>query len=200
MRALRESLRRRQPVSDRAFDDLYPLQVRHASRSHWTPVEVALRASELLAGRPGASILDVGSGVGKFCLVAAASADARVRGLEHRGYLVDIARRAATMLDVDVRFECGALDSSDASGVDGVYLFNPFGENLCPTRDQIDGAVELSEARYARDVAATIELLQSLRVGARVVTYCGFGGRMPQGYARLLREQFDGALELWTKT
>jgi SAM-dependent methyltransferase len=200
LRAVRDDLRRGEDVSDRAFDEVYPFHVRHASRTHWTPVDVARRASELLVERPGARILDVGSGVGKFCIIAAASFDARVRGVEHRGYLVDIARLAASKLGVDVAFECRAVAAFDASDVDGVYLFNPFAENLCPSKEQVDGLVELSEARFRRDVAATVELLRSARVGTRVVTYCGFGGEMPASYAPMLREQFDGALELWVKT
>lgn len=199
LRELRDDLRRGKHVCDSTFDDVYPFHVRHASRMHWTPVAVAVRAAQLLSATPGARILDVGSGVGKFCLIAASTVGARVRGIEHRGHLVDIAQRAASRLGVDVTFECRTLGACDAREVDGLYLFNPFGENLCPIREQIDGMVELSEARFARDVAATVELLRSARVGTRVVTYCGFGGEMPTAYRPLLREQFDGALELWVK-
>lgn len=159
----------------------------------------ARRAAALLIPTPGARILDIGSGAGKFCIVAAACFDARVRGVEQRGYLVDAAERAASAFGVDVTFEHATFTGCDAASIDGVYLFNPFAENLCGHDDRIDGTVELSEERFCRDLAATERLLQSANVGTRVVTYCGFGGSLPKEYALAQREQCGGTLELWIK-
>jgi hypothetical protein len=147
-------------------------------------------------------ILDIGSGVGKFCIVAAAATaamGARITGVEHRAHLVAVARRAATRLGVDVTFRQGTLDDCAPRHFDGVYLFNPFAENLCSSDDHIDASVELSEDRFVRDVAAAEDFLGAARLGMRVVTYCGFGGDMPAGYVRVLREPCAGALELWIK-
>jgi predicted RNA methylase len=163
-------------------------------------VDAAVRAARLLAAEPGARILDIGSGVGKFCIVAAASTDARVTGIEHRVRLVEIASAAAARLGVDVTFKRGTLDDCDPREVDGVYMFNPFAENLCAREDRIDQSVELSEARFFRDLAATRAFLETARVGTRVVTYCGFGGDLPSSYALALRERCAGNLELWVKT
>jgi predicted RNA methylase len=198
--AVRNRLRRRELVDDRVFDEVYPFEHREASRIHWTPVETAMRAASLLvAERPEAHILDVGSGVGKFCIVASAATGAHVTGVEHRDRLVAVARRAARRFGVDVTFRKGAFAECDARDFDGVYLFNPFAENLCPPDDHIDDTVELSEARYVRDMIAVVDFLHAARVGMRVVTYCGFGGDMPGGYVRVLRERCAGTLELWVK-
>lgn len=193
------SLRRGTLIADRVFDEVFPFEVRRASSVYWTPVEVAVRAATLLAEKPGATILDIGAGVGKFCIIAAAAVKARVRGIEHRRPLVDIARQAAAKVGVEPAFEHGTIESQDARDVDGVYLFNPFAENLCAPADRLDTTVELSESRYWKDVHATEALLANARVGTRVVTYCGFGGHMPDGYVRLLRERCAGMLELWVK-
>lgn len=198
--AIRETLGEGWLVDDRAFDLLYPLSIRRASRAHWTPVEVAVRAAQLLADRPGLRIFDIGSGVGKFCVVAAASVDAVITGVEHRPHFVEIARRAACRVDVKVDFKLGTLDDVNPRDLDGVYLFNPFAENLSPIADQLDPSVELSEARFRRDVESTERLLHAAAVGTRVVTYCGWGGRMPSGYRLALREACVGTLELWIKT
>jgi predicted RNA methylase len=166
---------------------------------HWTPVAAALAAARWLAARPGARLLDIGSGVGKFCIVAAAATRARVSGVEHRRHLVTIARDAAARFELDVRFERGTVVDCDPGKVDGVYLFNPFAENLCGSKDRIDATVELSMARFVRDVAATRDFLRAVRVGTRVVTYHGFGGEMPPGYVRIRRKPCDGTLSLWVK-
>lgn len=193
------ALRRRRLVVDRVFDDVFPIELRRASSIHWTPVEVAVRAARLLAAGPDKTILDIGSGIGKFCLIAAATVKARVRGIEQRSHFVDVARAAAAELDVAVDFVHGTLEGEDAHAVDGVYLFNPFAENLCAREDHLDDSVELSPARFSRDVEATERFLASARPGTRVVTYCGFGGAMPAGYALALRESRAGRLELWIK-
>jgi hypothetical protein len=197
--AIRETLAARQTVADRVFDDLYPFWAQRASNVHWTPVVVALRAATLLADRRKARLLDIGSGVGKFCIVAAAAFGARVRGIEQRAHLVGVATRAAARVGVDVAFDIGTLASCDPLAFNGVYLYNPYAENLCSFTDQIDETVELSEARYRRDVDATERFLAAARVGTKVVTYCGFGGRMPPEYALVLRERYGGMLELWEK-
>ena len=187
-------------VLDRDFDDVFPYEVRRVSRVFWTPVAVAMRAARLLAPQPGARILDVGAGVGKFCIVAAATVGAHVRGVEHRGHFVDIARGAASKVGVDVDFVHGTLEDEDASAVDGVYLFNPFAENLSSPRDHLDKTVELSLSRFWRDVGTTECFLRAARAGTRVVTYCGFGGTMPEDYVLALRERRSSNLELWIKS
>jgi len=197
---IRDTLRSGTLVDDRLFDDVYPLHIRKASSVHWTPVEVAVRASKLLAVEPGATLLDVGSGVGKFCIVAAAAVDARVRGIEQRPHLVEIAERAAARVGVDVTFTTGVFSPADAEGVDGFYLFNPFAENVCSSADSIDVTVERSVARFERDIALAEDLFREARLGARVVTYCGFGGRLPAGYTLATRERCAGMIELWVKS
>lgn len=187
-------------VDDRIFDEVFPSAVRARSSLYWTPVEVAVRAANLLADRAGTTILDIGSGVGKFCIVAAAAVNAKVRGIEHRPHLVEIAREAAARIGVAPTFDGGTIDEQDAAAIDGFYLFNPFAENLCTTTDRLDGTVELSAKRFSSDVDATELLLAKARVGARVVTYCGFGGDTPEGFVLAVRERCGGGtLELWVK-
>ena len=187
-------------VADRIFDEIFPFAARSKSSVYWTPVEVAVRAARLLANKPDLTILDIGSGIGKFCIVAAAAVHANVRGIEHRPHLVDVAREAAAKIGVRASFDTGTIQEQDASAIDGFYFFNPFAENMCNAADRLDASVELSEDRFWTDVSAAEELLTKARVGARVVTYCGFGGELPDGYVLSSREQCGGGrLDLWVK-
>ena len=82
-------------VSDEEFDSVYGGRERAVSFRHWTPVAVACRAARLLTDMGATRILDVGAGVGKFCIVGALTTSADYCGVERRGNLVDIARAAA---------------------------------------------------------------------------------------------------------
>lgn len=195
------ALRRGEIVYDRVFDDVFPFAIRRASSVHWTPVEVGMRVAQLLThGVTSPVLLDVGAGVGKFCTVAAATVKATVHGVEHREHFVEIARQAADKLGVDVEFTHGTIALHEQSEVTGVYLFNPFAENLASRTDHLDESVELSEDAYWRDVIAVERFLDRARVGTRVATYCGWGGAMPASYELVLRERRAGTIELWKKT
>ena len=56
---------------DLQFNQLYPVEVRSLSAKHWTPLQVAYKASNFLAADKNTTVLDIGSGAGKFCLAAA---------------------------------------------------------------------------------------------------------------------------------
>jgi hypothetical protein len=197
--AIRDALRAGTPIEDRAFDAVYPAKARWLSGLHWTPIEVARCATRLLVERPGARILDIGSGVGKFCIVAAATSDARVSGVEQREHLVAMAERAMTAFGVDVAFEHGRFEACAPESFDGFYLFNPFAEQLSTPGEWIDATIEHTSLSFLRHVARAEELFERARVGTRVVTYCGFGGTMPPSYTRVV-VALGGKLELWVKT
>src|ERR1700712_3448736 len=93
-------LRSGRAVPDEMFDEVYPDVIRKASAEHWTPMLVCQRAVELVGLRAGDRLLDVGAGVGKFCIAAAAMTGASVRGVERQSQLVAVAREAARRLMV----------------------------------------------------------------------------------------------------
>ncbi len=188
-------------LGDAEFDALYPSEVAAISSKFWTPIEVAMRAAELLGGADGRKILDIGAGVGKFCLVGAAGVGGTYVGIEQRPRLVQIAREAAQTLKLrSVEFREGDLSSVDLREFDGIYLFNPFEENVRGPKDHIDETVPLSIDRYLEDVAATEALLEQAAPGTHVAIYHGFGGRRPADYVKVVEERWRyGRLELWKK-
>jgi SAM-dependent methyltransferase len=172
-------------VADELFDRIYAPPLARISRLHWTPVAVAKRAAQLLGCDAGQTVLDVGGGAGKFCIVGALTSQARFVGVETRDYLVQVGRAIIQGHGVD-RVELVHADvlQVDWSGFDGIYLFNPFCE--APPQEL---AVRRAERR-----------LWQARSGTRVVTYHGFGGTMPSGYRLLAREPAGtNQLELWQR-
>ncbi len=165
--------RRRIDVSatDQPFDQLVPEELRHLSRAHWTPIEVAIRAATLLCPTTGTRVLDVGAGVGKLCVVGALSSMGMWCGVEKQAPLVGAARRLARTLNVaeNTMFVHGDAFAIDWRDFDAIYLYNPFENPLFV----VTGDHGRSE------VARVQDRLSSLPERVRVVTFHGFGGVMP---------------------
>jgi hypothetical protein len=195
---LREGL----PLGDEQFDALYPSWARRPGRIHWTPVEVARRAAQLLVTHADMRVLDVGAGVGKFCLVAGLTSAGLFHGIEQRQHLVELAQETAARLGAtNARFTAGNMTELDWGSFEGVYLYNPFSEYIPGLLDPIDDTVDLDGALHGRYIEFVREQLAAMPAGTRVVTYHGFGGGFPPTYERAVRERCgSGQLELWTKT
>lgn len=189
--------------SDEAFDQQLPPDLQVRASVHFTPVHIARRAAELLAPEAGMSVLDVGSGAGKFCLAAAqAVPSAAFVGVEYRGRLVRLARRLASQVALaNVAFIHGDAFDLDWAQYDAFYLFNPFGEQLLANTFILDRTVDLDPAKFVVYVSGVRHRLSCARIGTRVVTYHGYGAPAPLGYELVHREpNGSDSLELWVKT
>lgn len=185
------------------FDELLPGALAGAADAHFTPVHVATRAALLLTQHlPTANVLDIGAGAGKFCIHGALSVPtARFVGVELRPHLVALAHSLARQLHADnTQFICGDAFELDWCLYDAIYLFNPFGEFLHDGYQPLDDALHLTSADFFRFVELAEKRLSTLRPGMRVMTYHGFGGAMPAGFALLSSTPIGSdALELWCR-
>lgn len=186
-------------VSDVAFDRVFPAWARRVSPMHWTELAIARRALELLDPRRGDVVLDVGSGVGKFCVAGALLTQGHFLGVEQRPNLVDAANEAAALLGA----ERATFSVKDALELDWrsfpmLYLFNPFEENVMPAGHRIDDRAPQSKQRYRASVRAAVEKLAHQPKGTRVVTFHGLGAPMPDNYELVHQSIIEiGTLELW---
>jgi SAM-dependent methyltransferase len=188
--------------ADRAFDSFLPDALRAVSNRHWTPLSVVERAARWLDELDVRTVVDVGSGAGKFCVAAALAGRCSFVGLEQRPALVAAARALATLFELEdrVRFVEGSLGDIEVPVADAYYFFNPFGENLHDAGDCIDKDVELNEARYEHDVALAEELLRSAPHGTLLLTYNGFGGCVPTGYQQIrVDRETPSVLGMWQR-
>jgi SAM-dependent methyltransferase len=148
-------------------------------------------------------VLDVGSGVGKFCITAAERLpEVEFVGVEWRPSLIRIARWLASRSRLsNVQFiQADALDL-DWSEFDAFYLYNPFAEQLFEGAFKLDGAIAGDPLDFVTYVGAVRERLARARNGTRVVTFHGFGARPPACYKfKGARRSIAGRLELWVKT
>lgn len=195
-------IRRGESVLDAEFDRVFPEAIGDASRTHWTQVERCLTGARMLASRGARTVLDVGSGAGKFALVAAcAQPSLVVTGVEHRGYLVALSNALARAFEVgNARFEEGDALARDWSPYDAVYLYNPFVENLFHPSIRVDREVSLGGERYVREVAEARARLCTMAEGALLLTFHGYGADVPSPWESVERAvSSDGVLELWQR-
>lgn len=190
-------------MTDAQFDALLPVVVRRVSRVYWTSVDVARKAAQIMEHLGVRRVLDMGSGPGKFCVVAGARAP-RIAfvGVEHRPQLVAIAQSVAAKLGIiNVTFSVGDATRTPWTDFDAFYVYNSFAENEFAADDQFDQTVELSHARHLAEVKRVARRLASAPVGSVVVTYHGLSGPIPGSYDLLhLEAAGTGWLRVWRKS
>ena len=185
--------------TDEAFQKLYPRNIQAISKRHWTPLHIVRYAATFLGATPGAKVLDVGSGIGKFCLAAAHyMPSAHFFGIEQRGYLVKHARSAQAKLSINnVSFIEGNFTQADFNNYDHFYFFNSFFENLFD-EDRIDDSVAYSESLYDYYSRYLYNFLRERRSGTRVVTYHTLWNEVPREY-KLVESLDGGELNFWVR-
>jgi SAM-dependent methyltransferase len=189
--------------SDTIFDRFLSPHVRFASYHFWTSAAVAMRISEWLVKEQVQRVLDVGSGPGKFCVIGALATQCSFVGIEQRENLVLYARQLAKCFEVEARvqFIHGVFGEEMLEDFDAYYFYNPFGENTFSSNDWLDNSVELSEARYLRDVLFTEDMMRRAPLGTYFIFYNGFGGTMPHTYDELYNDtEAPNPLQMWKKT
>lgn len=187
-------------LTDEEFDELLSERSREYSSQFWTCVDAARVACEWLSDFRVGRLVDVGSGVGKFCTLASLLLNRRVWGLERRGRLVFESRRLAQRLDAEVVFVEGDVCSYSSRGFDAFYAYNPFGEYLFNERNRLDEDSPSTIAEYVRSATAVEAWLRSAPQGALLVTYNGLGGRIPGSFVEARSRVVRGnTLRLWVK-
>jgi hypothetical protein len=184
-RALRVALLVRvKGLADAHFDRYLTANLRAISAQSWSPLEVAARASQWFTELRIKNVVDIGSGVGKFCIAAALGSRCRFVGVERHSYLVEVASNLSRLFSVEhqVEFISGVFGEMPLPKAECYYLFNPFGDNLFDLGDGLHEDPDASQARYLREVEQTELLLRALPAGAYVLTYNGFGGTLPDDF------------------
>ena len=186
-------------ASDEEFNQIYPLSIQALAQRHWTPLAVTRKAASFLAAETGARILDIGSGVGKFCLAAAYyKPKAYYYGIEQRKSLIAHAETAREIFRFkNVFFTNGNFTQLDFKNFDHFYFYNAFYENLTGT-DKIDDSIDYSGELYNYYNRYLYKQLEQKPAGTRIATFHSLEDEMPQDYHEVGCE-FDNLLKFWIK-
>jgi hypothetical protein len=185
--------------NDAAFDWLYPQHFQLLSLKHWTPLELARKAAEFLA-EPGAKVLDIGSGIGKFCLAAGHFfPGTHFYGVEQRHELIYLAREAKRYTKLsNVNFIYANITQINFKEFDHFYFYNSFYENI-DHENKIDDTIELSESLYSYYNQYLCAALDKKPSGTRLVTFHSFEREIPSDF-KLAAIACNGLMKMWIKT
>jgi hypothetical protein len=187
------------PGEDLDLSPLYPASIQELDSVHWSPLTVIFKAIPFLAGSSVTTILDIGSGSGKFCLTGSyLKPDVTFYGVEQRKSLVDQANRVSNLLDrQNVHFIHKNFTQLDLRAFDHFYFYNSFFENL-PGSEKIDDSIDYSTELYLYYSRYLHQQLERMAPGTRIATYCSWDDEIPSGYS-LVERHLSGLLKFWVK-
>jgi len=185
--------------SEDQFNRLYPLSMQMLAKRHWTPLSIVRHAANFLAAEANVKILDIGSGIGKFCLGAAYyKPRALYYGVEQRKSLIGHAENARDTLRIrNVSFIHGNFTQLDFKNFDHFYFYNSFYENLAGT-DKIDDSIDYSGELYNYYNRYMYRQLEEMPGGTRLATFHSLEDEVPVSYHEVGSE-FNNLLKFWIK-
>ncbi len=185
--------------SDAQFNLLYPSSIQLLAQHHWTPITVAKKAANFLAAERNVKILDIGSGVGKFCLAAAHYKPyAYYYGIEQRKELFNLAESTKkTLKQEQVFFMNGNFTQIDFKKYDHFYFYNAFYENIAGI-DKIDDSIDYSLELYNYYNRYLYKQLQLKPPGTRFASFHSLEDEMPPDY-QIVGVEMDSLLKFWIK-
>ena len=185
--------------SDEQFDGLYPDSSTSLLKRHWTPLQVASKAAQFLAAEKNVSILDIGSGVGKFCIAAAHfMPEAFYTGVEQRKNLVEQANEAKNTLGCKhVDFIHGNFTKINFKKFDHFYFFNSFYENFSFT-ENMDNEIEYSKELFEQYTYLMRMQLGQKPSGTRLATFHSTEDEIPDDFL-VVGTEMDNTLKFWMK-
>lgn len=185
--------------TDIVFNRLYPVPMQNLSARHWTPLPVVRRAAAFLSVKKNVRILDIGSGIGKFCLAGAClKPGSMFFGVEQRENLVEYALAAKKELEVsNAAFIHGNFTQVDFREYDHFYFFNSFYENLTES-DTIDDNIAYSPELFTYYNRYLYRQLEKKPAGTRLVTFHSMEEEIPHSYQNVGAEM-ENLLKYWVK-
>jgi SAM-dependent methyltransferase len=186
-------------ASDSDFNRLFPSSMQILAIKHWTPIVVARKAAGFLTNNKPVRILDIGSGIGKFCLTAAYYyPNAQFIGVEQRADLVAYAEGAKEVLQLEnASFIHGNFTDLDFREYDHFYFYNSFYENLLG-KDKIDDRLSFSSELYNQYSRGLKSQLEEMPMGTRVAAFHSLEYEAPKGY-RIVNSEFEDRLLYFIK-
>ena len=147
---------------------------------------------------PNTKVLDIGSGVGKFCVLGSLYSNGQFTGVEKRKELIDEANAVKEFVQAEnATFIHGNINQVDFTAYEAFYYYNPFYEHVVDF-GRIDKLIDFSKEKFEAYEQYVFKELDACPKGTRVVTYCSSDFFLPKEY--FLKEmKHNGRLLFWEK-
>lgn len=195
-----EKLKLAKIISDLEFDSIYPKEIQALSERHWTPVRIAKIVTDFLCTDTDLKILDIGSGVGKFCLVGASlKPRCEFYGAEFRERFINLSNSLKDTYRIkNVHFLNSDILEMSFNNFNCIYFYNSFQERIDDTAN-IDTNSELSFSLYKQYSKHLFFQFQTMPLGTKLATYHTADFFIPGSY-KLVEKSTDGNLKLYIKS
>lgn len=185
-------------LGDEEFDKIYSPKFLSLSYRHFTQIRSVRLAIQLIGDSPDISILDIGSGIGKFCHIGSQLSKCKFTGVELRDDFYAEAGRIAAQLDQNKpTFIHGSFTSINFKKYNAFYFFNSFEEYYNPDCI-IDEKTVKSQELYNELKTTLKEKLNEASLGSKLITYYVKPGHVPDTYTLKFSGE-DGHMKLWVK-
>lgn len=193
-----KKMRSHPKLRDEEFDKIYDPKFLSLSYRHFTQIRSVRLAIQLIGDSPSISILDIGSGIGKFCHIGSQLSNCKFTGIELRDdFYAEAVRIAAQLNHNNPTFIHGTFTAIDFKKYNAFYFFNSFEEYYNPDCI-IDEKTVKSQELYNELKSSLKEKLNDAAPGSRLVTYYVKQGHVPDTY-QLKFSGEDGHMKLWVK-
>lgn len=181
-------------MTDAFWDSFLPKNFQTLSPFQWTPISVVERTWEYLQTDMPESIVDLGSGVGKFCIYLSllSKAAIRIAGVEDRKDLVLVSESLKEHWNTPkVEFQNINFLKQFPYGHSHYYCFNPLYETMKGIHS-IDTQKEKSANQFLKDLQTLKQNLLLLKPKTKLITFHGFGGNYLPGFRVIIKEEIAG--------
>ncbi|XDD41411.1 methyltransferase [Leptospira sp. WS60.C2] len=189
-------------MTDQNWDSHLPLPYQSLSHYQWTPIQIVELTWEYLQKQTIRSVVDLGSGVGKFCLHLATLSKGRfpIVGIEDRSDLFTVSETLREKWNLSsVSFLNQSFLEDFPLGHSHYYAFNPLYETM-KASFSIDMQKEKSALLFLQSVQILKNHLFRCKVGTKLITYHGFGGSVLPGYQLVLKKELEmGEWAVWER-
>jgi hypothetical protein len=185
-------------VYDDEVDFIFnPIFHQYADR-HFTSIYIAKLALAFLTEKGASHILDIGSGVGKFCIIAGMMTDLPLTGIEYRELMVNEANKLAQEAELThVQFIHANILECSFDDYSGFYMFNPFLEQIDETAT-MSSDLETSISLYRKYHQHVAHQLSLQPAGTPLVTYYVPENTIPSSFVKQ-KTLLQGTLIFWEK-
>ncbi len=185
-------------LTEENFNRLLPEYLQRASKIYFTPIHIARIAAQWLTEGRRNCVLDIGAGVGKFCITGAINSNDFFCGIEYRPSLAGLANDLISHFKIkNAVVQNGNVTEVDFANFDAFYFYNPFYENL-EFAKQLNNEVKLAGELYGNYSTITRNKLEMTKTGTRLVTYHGNNFEIPESFQKI-KETEDRFLKLWVR-